>query len=353
MSRKIVFLSTVLSTTVLLSGCSLFGSQKPAASNPTDPPQLSQSSTESGKVVNLTGDSLTEQGAVETSKSVGHPVYLSDANGYVVPVNLEIPKGESPAKQVIQYMIKGGPVEALKPQGFTALLPEGTKILGMTIKEGLATVDFSPEFKKYEAKDEQKIVDALTYALTSFSTVKQVKIWVNGHPLETMPVNGAPVTSLSRENGINMELANNIKPGNSTAVTLYFQSQGANNSTYYVPVTRLIPKSDDKALATLEELIKGPQHGENLFSSILPTTKVLSVKLTNGVAVVDFDDKILSYNDGKASPQALESILLSLTDTAAASKVQFLVNGKATLQAGDKDFSKPVAKPVQVNPGKL
>jgi len=356
MSRNYVAMSTALSTVILLSGCSLFGPEEASSPQQIDPPQMSQSKP-LGPSKEVTIEVTPEEGAekemVAVEQSVTRPVYAIDPDGYVVPLSLSLPKSKEPATQMLSYMVKGGPVESMLPEGFSAVFPEGTKILGMTIKEGVATVDFSPEFGKYDPKEERKIVDALTFALTSFNTIKEVNVWINGYPQDVMPVNGTPITSLSRENGINLELTNNVTMGETTPVTLYFQGESADSTNYYVPVTRLIPRSENPALATVEELIKGPKQGTNLFPVMLPTTKILGVQVENGVAVVNFDDKLLSFNDGKANPAALESVLLSLTENTGAGKVQFMVNGKANVTTGDKDFSKPVSRPDYVNPSKL
>jgi germination protein M len=361
---KWISMTSVLSTAIALSGCSLFGPEGSKSSQPVDPPQVSHNTPDGqskavtsmdtlpGQEGKMDAKNVTESGQ-KTADTVAAPVYLMDSDGYVVPITMNLPKVEGTAKEMISYMIKGGPVEAVKPQGFQALLPEGTKVIGMTIKDGVATVDFSKEFLNYEAKSEQKIVDALTYSLTTFKSVKAVNIRVNGRQLEAMPKNRTPVTSLNRENGINLELAEGVKVGNTTPVTLYFQAQTADNTSYFVPVTRLINHTDNKALATVEQLIKGPKEGTNLNSSLLPTTKILDVKVGKNLATVNFDENILSYNDGKANPLALESVLLSLTDNLSVSQVQFMVNGKKNVVAGDKDFSKPVTRPTELNPAKL
>lgn len=361
MSRKLTSILSLTLSVLLLSGCGLFGPEQTSGPQPVDPPQMSQKDAPVGPskevTLNVTPEQGTEGAAKEPKEQAVElkeaPVYLMDPEGYVVPITVTLPKEEGSAKQVLNYMIKGGPIEEVKPEGFTALIPEGTKILGMTIKDGVATVDFSPEFKNYEAKNEQKLIDAITFALTSFDTIKEVQIWINGYPQEVMPVDGTPISSLTRENGINLELASNVKVGDTTPITLYFQGETADNASYFVPVTRLIPKTDNKAMATLEQFIKGPKQGTNLYSSILPTTKVIDVKLDNGVAMVNFDDKLLSFNDGRANPLAMESIILSLTENTEANQVQFMVNGKANVMAGDKDYTKPVSRPEQVNPKKM
>ncbi|MFY0545366.1 GerMN domain-containing protein [Brevibacillus sp. H7] len=344
--RRIGKMTAVLGVSaVLLSGCGLFGPEKEATS--IDPPPQSEVALEGADAL-PTNNSGTDAAAVQGS--VDRTVYLLDANGYVVPVSLTLPKEEGSAKQVLTYMVKGGPVDNMLPNGFSAVLPEGTKVLGMTIKDGVATVDFSKEFKQYDPKEEKRILDAVSRSLTEFQNVKSVQIWINGNPLTEMPVDSTPLSQLGRNHGINLELAEGAQPGRTTPVTVYFQGQLDDKRTYYVPVTRLIPQTDNVAKAVVEELIKGPKEGSPLYSSLLRTTQVLDVSNEAGLVKVDLSDDILKYDNGKeASPEALESLVLSLTESTGAKKVQVLVEGKP-LTSGSFDFTKPVDRPVQVNP---
>lgn len=347
-SRRIGKITAVLGVSVLLlTGCGLFGPEKEATS--IDPPPQSEVAVEEGTTA---APATGEEGAPvdgQTQAPAERTVYLLDANGYVVPVALTLPKEEGVAKQVLSYMVKGGPVETMLPQGFQAVLPEGTRILGMVVKGGTATIDFSKEFKQYDAKDEQKIMDAITRALTEFPTIKNVSIWVSGKPLTEMPVNRTPVSQLDRNHGVNLELAEGAIPGNTTSVTVYFQSQLDDKRSYFVPITRLIPETKERARAVVEELAKGPKQGSPLFSSLLSTTKVLDVKEKDGTVTVNLSDDILKYNNGQeANPEALESLVLSLTENTGYSKVQLLVDGKP-LSSGTYDFSQPVVRPLSIN----
>jgi germination protein M len=346
MARKFSLLSAFIGLLFMLSGCGLFGPKDAPSNGAIDPPPLqSQPSTGSGKV-----DAQTSAQGKKTDKQAAtHKLYVLDADGFVVPWEIELPKSEGAAKQVLSNMVQGSEGEKLLPPGFRAVLPKGTKILGMTIKNGVATVDFSPEFKKYKAEDEQKILDAVTWALTEFNPVKEVSIWINGHPQEVMPVKGTPVSHLSRQNGINVEVADTVKPGQAMPVTLYFQNQVSDKLTYFVPVTRFIPKSDNKELAIVQELIQGPKQGSPLFSALLPSMNVKSVKQQKDVTVVNFDNKILSYNQGQANPDALESVVLSLTENSGAKKVQIMVDGKNTVKVGTIDYTKPVTRSMITN----
>ncbi|CAM3536008.1 MULTISPECIES: GerMN domain-containing protein [Brevibacillus] len=330
---------------VLLSGCGLFGPEKEVSS--IDAPPLSEVAVE---VPDVTEEGSLEQPEAVEQGTAERTVYLLDANGYVVPVSLTLPKVEGLAKQALSYMVKGGPVETLLQGGFSAVLPQGTEVKGLLIKNGVATVDFSKEFKTYEEKDEKKILDAVTRVLTEFGNVKTVQIWVNGTPLKEMPVASTPINQLDRNLGVNLELADGAIPGSTSAVTVYFQGQLDDARTYFVPVTRLIPTTQNVAKATVEELIKGPKQDSQLFSSLLRTTRVLDVKQDKDLITVNLSSDILKYDEGKdANPDALESLVLSLTESTGAKQVQLLVEGKP-LTSEAHDFSKPVARPLHVNP---
>ncbi|MED4912136.1 GerMN domain-containing protein [Brevibacillus centrosporus] len=331
---------------LLLSGCGLFGPEKEATS--IDAPPQSQVAVDVPDLTSPDNGAATEGTETVVQGTAERTVYLQDPNGYVVPVSLTLPKEEGVAKQILSYMVKGGPVESLLQGGFTAILPQGTEVKGLVIKNGVATVDFSKEFKTYEEKDEKRILDAVTRAMTEFSNVKTVQIWVNGTPLTEMPAASTPITQLDRGHGVNLELADGAIPGNTSSVTVFFQGQLDDSRTYFVPVTRLVPATADIAKATVEELIKGPKEGSQLFSSLLRTTRVLDVKQEKDLLTVNLSNDILKYDEGKeASPDALESLVLSLTESTGAPKVQLLVEGKPLTNG---DYTKPVSRPVQLNP---
>ncbi|WCK53684.1 GerMN domain-containing protein [Aneurinibacillus sp. Ricciae_BoGa-3] len=350
MSQKIMITGALIGLLVL-SGCSMFGPNDVSSTQQIDPPKLDSQPAGSEKVT-ANGQPLTDvsgKTAKAEAKTMIQKLYVVDTDGYVVPWEMEFPKTQGMAKQVLSYMVKGSQGEKMLPKGLHAVLPQGTKIIGMTIKNGVATVDFSPEFKNYKAEDEQKIIDAITWTLTEFDSVKEVNIRINGHDQEVMPVKGTPISHLSRKNGINLELADNVKIGQTTPVTLYFEGQLPNDKTYFVPVTRLVTEKGTKAETVVKELVRGPRQGSTLVSSILPSVGVLSVKEKNNVVVADFDKQLIAYNQGEANPDAMTAIVLSLTENTGAKKVQIMVDGKSKLKAGNMDYSKPVSKPAVYN----
>ncbi|MEK0397438.1 GerMN domain-containing protein, partial [Lactobacillus delbrueckii] len=83
---------------------------------------------------------------------------------------IALPESKSIAKQALEYLVQDGPVSNLLPNGFRAVLPANTQ-LSVDVKDGLATVDFSGDFKDYQAHDEQKILESVTWTLTQFDSI--------------------------------------------------------------------------------------------------------------------------------------------------------------------------------------
>ena len=301
------------------------------------------------------GDGQGEDSDLEASlePTMKVTLYAKDPNGYVAPVTVNMPLTEGVARKTLEYMVEGGPGEALLPEGFTALLPKGTVVQGLDINKQHAIVDFSSEFVNYNPQDERKILEAVTWALTGFDTVDKVTIWVDGQPLTEMPVHGTPVDGeLTRKMGINLEWPDQVNIGMTVPVTVYFMDRTAEDYSYLVPVTRFVERTDDLAQAALKELLKGPREGTGLASVVSPDIGLLGVSLADDrqLVSVNFDDKLLGM-DNKIPATAAQAVILSLSETTGAPQVQLMVNGDSRYTSTDNlDFTHPVNRPVHINP---
>lgn len=333
---------------LLASGCSLIKSED--ATQGIDPPPAGANvdAGQPSQPVNAAENAPQPQTEVT--------VYFKDEKGFVAPLSMRIPKSESIAQKSLELMVDGGPGQAMLPKGFTALLPKGTQVkpLNIVADQKLAIVDFSKEFANYNVQDERKIMEAITWTLTGFPTIDKVRIRIEGKDLKEMPVDGTPMDEpLTRAMGINLEKVKGVDYGRSTPVTLYFQNQTAANYKYFVPVTRMIERTDNVALAAVKELIKGPQEADGLLAVMNPGTEVINVNEQNNVVTANFNDMLLGA-DKKAPADALESVVLSLSENAGGKQVQIMVNGDAKVVADDQtNYSRPVSRPLHVNEYKM
>lgn len=126
-------------------------------------------------------------------------------------------------------------------------------------------------------------------------------------------------------------------------VTLYF---GDRQAMYLVPEEREVVKGN----RTLEEvvvaeLIKGPQNPE-LVKTIPEGTKLLSVKVVDGIAYVNFSKEFQTRHWGGSTGETFTifSVVNSLARLDGIEKVQFLLEGeKMETLAGHMETTEPIA----------
>ncbi len=89
-----------------------------------------------------------------------------------------LPKCDSIARAALQELISGTPTT----EGAYRVLPADTRILGITIEDGLATVDFSREvlYANGGSSVEGPGIDSIVNTLTEFPTIEQVAFTVEG-----------------------------------------------------------------------------------------------------------------------------------------------------------------------------
>jgi hypothetical protein len=106
-------------------------------------------------------------------------------NAGLVPVLREIPKTPAVGSAAMSELLKGPNDDEMgaRPAMYTAI-PEGTRFLGLAIKDGVATVDLSREFES--GGGSASVIGRLAqvvYTLTQFPTVKGVRFELDGEPV--------------------------------------------------------------------------------------------------------------------------------------------------------------------------
>ncbi|MCM3619360.1 GerMN domain-containing protein [Sutcliffiella horikoshii] len=360
MSHKKVKMTAaaVLASSVLLSGCGLFGGDEQAGSEqdiPKDVSYVDDAVNENGTESDVTGEETDGEDAV--TENVQRELYLIDSNGYVVSQTLELPKTNEVAKQALEYLVAGGPVDEMLPNGFRAVLPAGTEVDVNLKEDGTIVADFSNEFMSYDGADEERILQAITWTLTQFENVDNVQIMVNGHLQTVMPVNQTPIgEGVSRANGINYDTADAVDLMSSRAVTLYFMAESNEGDPYYVPVTtRLSLEGKDRYTAIVEALIKGPSHNSGLTNDLSNEIALLDDPvMEDGNLALNFNEAILGLEGRIVSKSIVDSLVLTLTEQTGVESIAITVDGEGDLMATDgTNISEPVARPEKVNTGRF
>ncbi|SHF18981.1 Sporulation and spore germination [Desulfofundulus australicus DSM 11792] len=139
---------------LLVSGCSWTGQRAPANQSPDpSPPQ---------------------------------PLYVAvyyvksnDQESYLVREIHKIPQTDKPALKAVEELISGEP----STPGAMRILPAGTRVLDVSVKDGLATVNFSREVLEQPgtgAEGEAMAIQSVVNTLTEFPEIRQVSFQVEG-----------------------------------------------------------------------------------------------------------------------------------------------------------------------------
>ncbi len=118
-----------------------------------------------------------------------------------------------------------------------------------------------------------------------------------------------------------------------TELQLCFVVIDADGTVGRKTVKRSIPKADSPLTTAINLLIKGPDftnNAEKNCMSVIPSgTKLLSAKVQDGVAYLNFNDK-LEYNEYgvEGTIHSLEQIVYTATSFSTVKSVQFLIDGE-------------------------
>ena len=154
-------------------------------------------------------------------------IYLIDSDDYVARTSISTCKcdGKDKAKDLLEGLIIGGGKSSIIPNGFRSIIPPGTTVLNIELKDKVITIDFSKELLEVNEKEEKKMIEAITYTLTSIDGIDKVIIKVEGEEITKLPSGNNIPTVLDRSYGINKsyDLVNTSNIESYTVVLQYMK----------------------------------------------------------------------------------------------------------------------------------
>lgn len=277
-------------------------------------------------------------------------IYYKDADGYMIPMTRKIKWQDGVARGAISALIHDTKSsEQLKHFGIYQVLPNGTEILGLNIKQGTATIDFGIKLLNYSSKlDERDIISSVVYTLTEFSTIKSVKILINGQAQGKLKYGTDISGELSRENTLINAGQANLGSGKKLDIYLFKSIEGKYN--YLLPVSIQDAAMQDKELP--ERIIDylGRNYADTkLYTEIPSGTKLLKSNVKGNTLVLDFDSSIRNYGGTVREEGILEQILYPMKQIKGIEKVKILINGKEGSLPEGTDIKEEIALPYEIN----
>lgn len=257
-------------------------------------------------------------------------IYLLDDNNYLSRTKISANNKDNISKSI--DLIEGLTIEGKKqdiiPNGFKSLIPKNTKILNITLENNLLTINFSKEFNNIKEEYEEKLIESLTYTLTSLDGIDKISILVEGEKLSKLPNSQKILPEyLNKDYGINkkyeLTTLNDIY-----SYTIYYVYD-YNDNTYYTPVTKYINnENQDKVKVIIDELATSLTYESNLMSYLDANVKLLDYEIIDQKVKLNFNDLILSdITNNIILEEVMYTIGLSLCDELNVKEVIFAVEG--------------------------
>lgn len=247
-----------------------------------------------------------------TYNNVESTIYLVDSNNYVARTSIATCKcdGVDLAKDLVNGLIIGGSKNNIIPNGFRSILPPDVSILNIELNNKILVIDFSKELLEVNEKDEEKMLEAIIYTLTSIDGIDKVIIKVEGEVLDKLPnsKNNIP-TVLDRSYGINkiydLSSLNDIMSYTTYYISTY------NDNKYYVPVTKYVNSKDsDIVKVIIKELGSSPIYQTNLMSYLNANTTLNDYELVDNSLSLNFNELLLNEIDKK---NILEEVIYTIS----------------------------------------
>ena len=243
--------------------------------------------------------------------NVKSTIYLIDTDDYVARTSISTCKceGKDQAKDLLEGLIIDGGKSSIIPNGFRSIIPPGTTIKNVELKDKVITIDFSKELLEVNEKEEKKMIEAIIYTLTSIDGIDKVIIKVEGEELNKLPSGTNLPAVLDRTYGINKSY-DLVNTSNIESYTVYYVSE-YNDNKYYVPVTKYVnAKNEDPIKVIIKELSSSPIYETNLMSYLNANAELSNYELIGGNLKLNFNELLLNDLDEK---NILEEVIYTIS----------------------------------------
>lgn len=242
------------------------------------------------------------------------------------------------ALELIDALTLNSTMQDKIPSGFSSIIPDGTKVLNITIDNGIAKVNFNEYLLETNENLEEKVIEAIIYTLTELDEIDSIIIYINGEILSKLPKSNITLpTTLNRNFGINKEY-NITSKDNINKTTIYYISK-FNNDEYYVPVTKVTNDPRSKIEIIIDELSSSKSYNTNLMSYLDNNTKIVSFEEEADKLTIEFNELIFSDIDTKnILEEVIYTISHSINDNYNVNEIVFNVNGEEIYKSVSKSI---------------
>ncbi len=200
-------------------------------------------------------------------------------------------------------------------------------LTGHSLDKGLLTLDFDESYKTLRGTREILVRASIVRTFTQIPGVERVAFTVKGEQLTD--ASGAAVGVMSADNFIE-NAGNEINAYEKVDLKLYFASETGDSLVEENRRNVVYNSNISLEKLVMEKLVAGPENSD-VYPTINPATKIVSVNVKDGTCYVDLSSEFLSQPYNVASEVTIYSITNSLVELPNVNRVQISVNGATNL----------------------
>ncbi len=262
---------------------------------------------------------------VEYMASLGmDEVYLLGNNGYLVKTNTLLDASDIKGK--IEILIDYLTIQKNRkmPVGLSGVLPSATKVYGITVENDIVTLNLSKEVWEGDSSLHERMIESLTYSITSLDGIHGLKLQVEGILVTEIPSTKKMLPEiLTKDYGINkvydIDSSSGIKK-----VTTYYLNQ-INEETYYVPVTKYMNDSREKIDIIVENLSSNFLYENSLISLLQADVELMNYQIEDELMLLNFNHNL--FDNEKILEEVTYQVAYSIFDSYDVQVVLFEVDG--------------------------
>lgn len=251
----------------------------------------------------------------------GYNIYYVNSDENNVVTRMYQAKSSDTEKMIKEFLNEltdsGGSTE------YRAALPENVKLAGYTLNDTTLSLKFDQEYRKMSNTSEILMRTSYVKTLVQIPGVDFVDFYIGEEPLQDS--NGNVVGAMNEETFVDNS-GGQINEYEEADLILYYANEKGDKlkqtmkSIVYdqnIPIEKVV----------IQQLIKGPAEGKDLYPAIPSNTKLLSVTVKDSVCYVNFDEEFVKLENDVTEQVQIYSLVNSLAELPTVSKVQISING--------------------------
>lgn len=277
-------------------------------------------------------------------------VYYQDKDGCLVPMTRWILRQQGIARVAVSLCTDSAVTrEELAYYGVFPVIPEHTEILGIDIRNGIATIDFSRQLLEYGSEiAERNIVASVIYTLTEFKTVDKVRILINGYTQGALKYGTDISGALGRED-ININTNTSLMNIGTGKVDVFMLKKANEGFTYLVPVSVPDTEFDGELPEILVKKLLDEEASGGIYSEMPRDVVLLDCSTNYDILTLNFSTSFVNYGGNTREEGVLKQLAYTVRQVEGIKVLRILVDGKKVELPEGTDISSGLKVPSTIN----